>query len=99
MCASLSAGYACSRGSGGKAGFWLGCAIAMCGSMTFALGIYTGNFPLYCLGAFPAGLGFGISQHLRFAAAEVADPRRQGRGRFPWCWPAAWWRRSSGRRW
>ena len=66
-------------GFGRRGGFWLGCAIMMCGSLTFALGIYTGNFVIYCLGAIPAGLGFGISQHLRFAAAEVADPHAKAR--------------------
>jgi MFS family permease len=78
MSASLLAGYAFPR-LGRRGGFWLGCAIMMCGSLTFALGIYTRNFPIYCLGAIPAGLGFGISQHLRFAAAEVADPHAKAR--------------------
>ena len=72
MCASIVAGYAFPR-LGRRGGFWLGCAIMLSGSLTFALGVYTGNFVIYCLGAIPAGLGFGISQHLRFAAAEVAD--------------------------
>jgi MFS family permease len=78
MSASLVAGYAFPR-LGRRGGFWLGCGIMMCGSLTFALGIYTGNFVIYCLGAIPAGLGFGISQHLRFAAAEVADPHARAR--------------------
>ncbi|WP_428490810.1 MFS transporter [Rhodopila sp.] len=78
MAASVVAGYAFPR-FGRRGGFWLGCAIMMCGSMTFALGIYTGNFVIYCLGAIPAGLGFGIAQHLRFAAAEVADPHAKAR--------------------
>jgi MFS family permease len=78
MCASLLAGYAFPR-LGRRGGFWLACAIMMLGSLTFALGIYTRNFPLYCLGAVPAGLGFGISQHLRFAAAEVADQHAKAR--------------------
>jgi MFS family permease len=78
MSASLLAGYAFPR-LGRRGGFWLGCAIMMCGSLTFALGIYSGNFVVYCLGAIPAGLGFGISQHLRFAAAEVADPHAKAR--------------------
>jgi MFS family permease len=78
MSASLLAGYVFPR-FGRRRGFWLGCAIMMCGSLTFALGIYTGNFVIYCLGAVPAGLGFGISQHLRFAAAEVADPHAKAR--------------------
>jgi MFS family permease len=78
MCASIPAGIVFSRW-GRKAGFWLGGAIAICGSMTFALGIYTDNFLLYVLGAFPAGIGHGISQHLRFAAAEVAAPEARPR--------------------
>lgn len=78
MCASLLAGYAFPR-LGRRGGFWLGCAIMMLGSLTFALGVYTRNFPLYCFGAVPAGLGFGISQHLRFAAAEVADQHAKAR--------------------
>jgi MFS family permease len=78
MSASIVAGYAFPR-FGRRGGFWLGCAIMMCGSLTFALGVYTGNFVIYCLGAIPAGLGFGISQHLRFAAAEVADQHAKAR--------------------
>src|SRR3978361_604770 len=78
MSASLVAGYAFPR-LGRRGGFWLGCAIMMCGSLTFAAGVYTRNFPLYCFGAIPAGLGFGISQHLRFAAAEVADQHAKAR--------------------
>ncbi len=78
MSASLVAGYAFPR-LGRRGGFWLGCALMMCGSLTFALGVYRENFTLYCLGAIPAGLGFGISQHLRFAAAEVADQHAKAR--------------------
>jgi MFS family permease len=78
MSASLVAGYAFPR-FGRRGGFWLGCGIMMCGSLTFALGVYTGDFVIYCLGAIPAGLGFGISQHLRFAAAEVADQHAKAR--------------------
>ncbi|WP_158930681.1 MFS transporter [Acidisphaera sp. S103] len=78
MCASVLASYAFNR-LGRRGGFWLGCAIMMTGSLTFALGIYTSNFVVYCLGAIPAGLGFGISQHLRFAGAEVADQHAKAR--------------------
>jgi MFS family permease len=78
MCASVPAAMVFAR-YGRKAGFRMGCAIAMCGSVTFAAGVYTGNFPLYVFGAFPAGLGFGISQHLRFAAAEVASAEARPR--------------------
>ncbi|HVY16851.1 MAG TPA: MFS transporter [Rhodopila sp.] len=78
MSASVVAGYAFPR-LGRRGGFWLGCAIMMTGSLTFAAGVYLRNFPLYCLGAVPAGIGFGISQHLRFAAAEVAEPAARAR--------------------
>jgi MFS family permease len=78
MTASIPAGIVFAR-LGRKPGFWLGCAISLCGSVTFALGVYRGDFLLYCLGAIPAGLGFGISQHLRFAAAEVAAPEARAR--------------------
>ena len=73
MCASIPAGLVFAR-LGRRPGFWLGCLGSLAGSLTFALGVWYGNFPLYCLGAVPAGLGFGIAQHLRFAAAEVAAP-------------------------
>jgi MFS family permease len=78
MTASIPAGIVFAR-LGRKPGFWLGCAISLCGSVTFALGVYRGDFALYCIGAIPAGLGFGISQHLRFAAAEVAAPEAKAR--------------------
>jgi MFS family permease len=78
MCASVVASHMFSR-YGRKAGFWLGCSVSFCGSLVFALGVYTNNFPLYCLGAIPAGLGHGIGQHLRFAAAEVADSHARAR--------------------
>ena len=78
MSASVIASHVFSR-FGRKPGFWLGCGIAFCGSLTFAAGIYTHNFVLYCVGAVPAGVGFGIAQHLRFAAAEVADASARAR--------------------
>ncbi len=78
MGASVLASHVFSR-FGRKPGFWLGCGIAFCGSLTFAAGIYSHNFALYCMGAIPAGLGFGIAQHLRFAAAEVADSHAKAR--------------------
>ena len=78
MCASIPAGFVFARW-GRRAGFWMGGAVAICGSMLFALGVYTDNFMLYVLAAFPAGIGHGISQHLRFAAAEVAAPEARAR--------------------
>ena len=78
MLASIPAGIVFAR-YGRKAGFWMGCGIAMFGSVTFAFGVYTENFVIYCFGALPAGIGFGISQHLRFAAAEVASTEARPR--------------------
>jgi MFS family permease len=71
MAASIPAGMIFLR-LGRRTGFLLGALASLLGSLTFALGVWHGSFPLYCLGALPAGLGFGIAQHYRFAAAEVA---------------------------
>ncbi len=73
MCASIPASMVFAR-LGRRPGFWLGCLGSFVGSITYAMGIWYGSFALYCLGAVPAGLGWGIAQHLRFAAAEVAAP-------------------------
>ena len=78
MAGSIPAGIVFTR-LGRRPGFWLGAAMALCGSLGFALGVWRGSFPLYCLAAVPAGMGFGISQHLRFAAAEVAAPEARPR--------------------
>jgi predicted MFS family arabinose efflux permease len=64
---------------GRRPGFWLGVVLMLCGSLSFALGVWRGSFLIYCLAAIPAGMGFGISQHLRFAAAEVAAPEARPR--------------------
>ena len=71
MAASIPAGIIFSR-LGRRAGFLVGALCALLGSLIFAAGVWRGDFVLYCLGAVPAGLGFGIGQHYRFAAAEVA---------------------------
>ena len=71
MCASIPASIVFAR-LGRKPGFWLGCFGSLVGSLVYAYGIWRGDFVLYCAGAVPAGLGWGIAQHLRFAAAEVA---------------------------
>lgn len=78
MAASIPAGIIFAR-LGRKPGFILGAICAGLGSLTFAAGIWQGSFALYCLGAVPAGIGFGISQHYRFAAAEVATPEYRPR--------------------
>jgi len=78
MTASIPAGIVFAR-LGRRPGFWLGCAGSLLGSLTFALGVWTQNFEIYCIGAVFAGLGFGIAQHLRFAAAEVAAAEARAR--------------------
>ena len=60
-------------------GFLLGACAAFVGALAFALGVWEQSFGLYCLAAVPAGLGFGIGQHYRFAAAELASPAARPR--------------------
>ncbi|MBV8455804.1 MAG: MFS transporter [Acetobacteraceae bacterium] len=78
MAGSIPAGVVFSR-LGRRPGFWLGAALSAAGSLGFALGVWQGEFVVYCLAAIPAGMGFGISQHLRFAAAEVASAEARPR--------------------
>jgi MFS family permease len=73
MAASIPAGIVFGR-LGRRAGFALGAVAAFVGSLVFAAGIWQASFWLYVAGALPAGLGMGIAQHYRFAAAEVASP-------------------------
>lgn len=73
MAASIPAGIVFGR-LGRRAGFALGAVAAFIGSLVFAAGIWQADFWLYVAGALPAGLGMGIAQHYRFAAAEVASP-------------------------
>jgi MFS family permease len=61
------------RRFGRKPGFVAGTLAAMLGCLGMALAVWRADFTLYCAAALPYGLGFGISQHYRFAAAEVAD--------------------------
>jgi MFS family permease len=73
MCASIPAGIVFQR-LGRRAGFLLGAVASFAGALIFAWGIWRHDFWLYTAGAVPMGLGFGIAQHYRFAAAEVATP-------------------------
>lgn len=73
MAASIPAGIVFAR-LGRRAGFTLGALGTFVGCLVFAYGIWRGDFLTYLLGAVPLGLGFGIAQHYRFAAAEVATP-------------------------
>ncbi|MBY0335294.1 MAG: MFS transporter [Acetobacteraceae bacterium] len=78
MAASIPAAAIFSR-LGRRPGFMVGAAGAFLGSLTFALGVWLGDFLVYCLGAAFAGVGFGISQHYRFAAAEASTPEYRPR--------------------
>ena len=73
MAASIPAGIVFAR-LGRRVGFMLGAAASLCGCLIFAAGIWYGSFWLYVAGGLPAGIGFGIAQHYRFAASEVATP-------------------------
>ena len=78
MAGSIPAGIVFGR-LGRRPGFWLGTALAACGSLTYAYGLWRGSFLIYCLGAIPGGMGYGIAQHLRFAAAEAAPAEARPR--------------------
>ncbi|MCX7931429.1 MAG: MFS transporter [Rhodovarius sp.] len=78
MAASIPAGLLFAR-LGRKAGFVAGALASIAGSLLFAAGVYLGDFLVYCLGAVFAGAGFGIAQHYRFAASEVASPAYRAR--------------------
>jgi MFS family permease len=71
MLAALPAGIIFTR-FGRKAGFRAGAVAALIGVLTFAYGVWRHDFLIYCLGSVPMGIGFGIGQQYRFAAAEVA---------------------------
>ena len=72
MCASIPAGIIFAR-LGRRVGFMLGATMSLLGTALFFVGVLRGDFLIYCLGALPMGVGFGIGQHYRFAASEVAS--------------------------
>jgi predicted MFS family arabinose efflux permease len=78
MSASIPAGIVFSR-LGRRSGFMLGALFSLIGSLGYAYGVWRQDFWLYTLAAVPAGMGFGIAQHYRFAAAEVASAQARPR--------------------
>jgi predicted MFS family arabinose efflux permease len=78
MAAALPAGLVFTR-LGRLSGFLLGTAASMTGCLVLAAAVWKADFTLYCLGTVPLGLGTGIAQHLRFAAAEIASPALRAR--------------------
>jgi MFS family permease len=73
MCASIPAGIIFAR-LGRRVGFMLGAGASLLGTGLFIVGLLRADFLIFCLGALPMGVGFGIGQHYRFAASEVAAP-------------------------
>jgi MFS family permease len=61
------------RRFGRRAGFVAGTLLGSLGVLLAALAVWRADFALFVASALPYGLGFGLSQHYRFAAAEVAD--------------------------
>ncbi|MBW8268526.1 MFS transporter [Caldovatus aquaticus] len=78
MAASIPAGIVFSR-LGRRAGFTLGALSSTAGALLSALAIWRADFLLYCVASAFVGGGFGIGQHYRFAAAEVATPEYRAR--------------------
>ena len=78
MMASIPAGILFAT-LGRRAGFMAGNLCSLLGSGVLFYAVTTSNFPLFCLGSLPMGIGFGIGQHYRFAASEIADPSVRAR--------------------
>jgi len=62
------------RRFGRRAGFVAGTLFALLGLVLAGLAVWRADFTLFVAAALPYGLGFGLSQHYRFAAAEIAEP-------------------------
>jgi MFS family permease len=72
MAASIPAGMIFSR-LGRRTGFLLGTLGTFTGTVIATVAVWQGNFALFCAASIPCGLGFGLGQHYRFAASEVAE--------------------------
>lgn len=64
---------------GRRVGFVAGALSMLLGTLILLLGVWRADFVIYCIGAVPLGVGFGIGQHYRFAASEVAAPAARAR--------------------
>lgn len=65
--------------AGRRAGFVLGALIGAAGGLLSAWAIASGSFALFCAGHFLVGVFQGFGNYYRFAAAEAAGERSQGR--------------------
>jgi MFS family permease len=67
------------RRIGRQLGFMLGSLLGTAGSLIAALGIYDGNFWLFCLGTFMFGSSNAFTQLYRFAAADISPPETKSK--------------------
>ncbi len=73
MLASLPISFFMKR-YGRRAGFTVGAAFAIAGSLVCALAIYTASFWLLCAGVLVLGAFLATGQQYRFAASDAAPP-------------------------
>ncbi len=78
MCASIPAGILFTK-FGRKPTFLVGALCTLVGTAVCGLAVFRADFSLFCLGSLSCGSVFGIGQHYRFAAAEVAGPTHRAR--------------------
>jgi MFS family permease len=78
MISAIPAGMVFAR-FGRRAGFLFGATASLIGMVLFGLGVWQESFWLYAAGSIPMGMGVGIGQQYRFAAAEVAAPAQRPR--------------------
>ncbi len=64
---------------GRRPGLMLGAGGGILGGLLSALGIWLGDFSLFCLGALPLGAYQASAMYYRFAALETVDSAEQGR--------------------
>lgn len=64
---------------GRRAGMLLGAVSGIGGGLLSALGVWLGDFLLFCLGALPIGAYQASAMYYRFAALEAVDETHRGR--------------------
>lgn len=64
---------------GRRPGLMLGAGGGILGGLLSALGVWLGDFSLFCLGALPLGAYQASAMYYRFAALEAVDSTEQGR--------------------
>ncbi|WP_235981370.1 MFS transporter [Aquipseudomonas ullengensis] len=64
---------------GRRPGLMLGAALGILGGLLSALGVWIGDFWLFCLGALPIGGYQASAMYYRFAALEAVDQAHKGR--------------------